>query len=57
MEFKEGFSRSESYVQAERKARENDLMDLRRWLDDAQGQLQNTQTALNQRNGVQSSVV
>lgn len=32
--------------QAERKAKENDVMDLRRWLDDAQGQLQNTQTAL-----------
>lgn len=32
--------------QAERKAKENEVMDLRRWLDDAQGQLQNTQTAL-----------
>jgi hypothetical protein len=32
--------------QAERKAKENDVMNLRRWLDDAQGQLQNTQTAL-----------
>lgn len=33
-------------AQAEKKARNNDVMDLRRWLDDAQGQLQNTQTAL-----------
>lgn len=33
-------------LMAEKKARDNDVMDLRRWLDDAQGQLQNTQTAL-----------
>ena len=36
-----------SRPQAERSAKDRDISNLRQWLDQAQGQLQNTQTALN----------
>ena len=35
-----------NWVQAERHARDADIQNLRQWFDQAQGQLQNTQTAL-----------
>ncbi|BDA45593.1 hypothetical protein COCOBI_07-3800 [Coccomyxa sp. Obi] len=45
-ESRQELCRLQCELMAEKKARDNDVMNLRRWLDDAQGQLQNTQTAL-----------